>query len=330
MSVLTVNEPEHRHIDRSERCLAGDRHDEPPRLTTTVPREYVHRASVAEVFLTSCTRIDETHFALTGQWPRAHTYFNSSDGRRHDPLQLAETIRQAGLCVAHAELGVLLGQHFVMWDLSWATAPEQLGIGATPTDFAVDAVIATEGRKNAMTVKRRLEVTIQRDGRTAATGTSRFTCLTPETYRRLRGDTLSASPGPGPEEHPVRMDPAEVGRTLPSDVVLAPTDRPHCWLLVPDTQHPVMFDHAGDHIPGMVLLEAVRQASCALLGPAATLIPVQASTEFHRYVEFGSPCWVEATPMPDQPDGLAGFLVTGRQDGKTVFTSSVSGPVAQY
>ncbi|MGW2725396.1 ScbA/BarX family gamma-butyrolactone biosynthesis protein [Streptomyces sp. NPDC001492] len=328
MSVLTVHEPEHRHIDRPEEHLPGERLDELPRLTTTVPREYVHRASVAEVFLTSCTRIDETHFALTGQWPRAHTYFNSSDGLRHDPLQIAETIRQAGLCLAHAELGVSLGQHFVLWDLSWTAAPEQLGIGATPTDFAVDAVIATEGRKNAVTVKRRLEVTIRRDGRTAATGTSRFTCLTPETYRRLRGDALSSSPGPGPQEHPARMDPAEVGRTLPSEVVLAPTDRPHRWLLAPDTRHPVMFDHAGDHIPGMVLMEAVRQASCALLGPAATLIPVQASTEFHRYVEFSAPCWIEATPLPRRADGRAGFLVTGRQDGRTVFTSSVSGPVA--
>lgn len=330
MSVLTVHEPEHRHIDRPEERLTGERLDELPRLTTTVPREYVHRASVAEVFLTSCTRIDETHFALTGQWPRAHTYFNSSDGLRHDPLQVAETIRQAGLCLAHAELGVLLGQHFVLWDLSWTAAPEQLGIGATPTDFVVDAVIATEGRKNAVTVKRRLEVTIRRNGRTAATGTSRFTCLTPETYRRLRGAALSASPGPGPQEHPARMDPAEVGRTLPSEVVIAPTDRPHCWLLAPDTRHPVMFDHAGDHVPGMVLMEAVRQASCALLGPAATLIPVQATTEFHRYVEFGSPCWIEATPLPDQRGGLAGFLVTGRQDGRTVFTSSVSGPVAPH
>ncbi|MFE0525292.1 ScbA/BarX family gamma-butyrolactone biosynthesis protein [Streptomyces sp. NPDC058954] len=329
MSVLTVHEPEH-HTDRSEGCLPGTQLDALPRLTTTVPREYVHRASIAEVFLTSCTRIDETRFTLTGQWPRAHTYFNSPNDRWHDPLQVGETIRQAGLCLAHAELGVLLGQHFVMWDLSWATVPEQLTIGATPSDFIVDATITTEGRRNAVTVRRRLEVTIRRDGRTAATGKASFTCLTPETYRRLRGDALSVPPRPEPEEPPVRMDPSEVGRTHPVDVVLAPTDRPLSWLLAPDTRHPVMFDHGGDHIPGMVLLEAVRQASCAALGPAGTLIPVQASTEFHRYVEFADPCRIEATPLPEREDGLTGFLVTGRQDGKTVFTSSVCGPVARY
>ncbi|MFJ9727894.1 ScbA/BarX family gamma-butyrolactone biosynthesis protein [Streptomyces sp. NPDC101209] len=329
MSVLTVHEPEHR-TDQTEEILTERRLDALPRLTTTVPREYVHRASVAEVFLTGCTRIDETHFALTGQWPRAHTFFNSQNGLRHDPLQVAETIRQAGLCLAHAELGVLLGQHFVMWDLNWTVMPDQLLIGATPSDFSVEIAIATEGRRNAVTVRRRVEATIRRDGRTTATGNASFTCLTPETYRRLRGDALSVPPRTEPEEHPVRMDPAEVGRTRPGDVVLAPTDRPQRWLLAPDTRHPVMFDHAGDHIPGMVLLEAARQASCALLGPAATLTPVQMSTEFHRYVEFASPCWVEATPLPEQRDGWAGFLVTGSQDGKTVFTTSVSGPVARY
>ena len=38
-----------------------------PRLTTTVPKEYVHRACLAEVFLTGCTKQGETQFALSGQ-----------------------------------------------------------------------------------------------------------------------------------------------------------------------------------------------------------------------------------------------------------------------
>ncbi|MGV2917769.1 AfsA-related hotdog domain-containing protein, partial [Streptomyces alfalfae] len=67
-----------------------------PRLTTTVPREYVHRAGHAEVFLTGCRRLEGDRFALTGQWPRAHTFFTDADGTRHDPTQAAETIRQVG------------------------------------------------------------------------------------------------------------------------------------------------------------------------------------------------------------------------------------------
>jgi hypothetical protein len=54
-----------------------------PRLTTTVPKEYVHRACLAEVFLTGCTSEGDQRFSLTGQWPRAHTLF--SNGIRHDP-----------------------------------------------------------------------------------------------------------------------------------------------------------------------------------------------------------------------------------------------------
>ncbi|MBV9022841.1 MAG: hypothetical protein JO362_03295 [Streptomycetaceae bacterium] len=33
---------------------------------------------------------------------------------RHDPMQAAETIRQTGLYMAHAELGVPLGHQFLM------------------------------------------------------------------------------------------------------------------------------------------------------------------------------------------------------------------------
>ncbi|MEU4168917.1 AfsA-related hotdog domain-containing protein, partial [Streptomyces sp. NPDC026665] len=92
-----------------------------PRLTTTVPKEYVHRASLAEVFLTSCTAHGDLTYTLTGQWPRAHPYFTTPDGTRHDPLQVAETFRQAGMTIAHTALDVPLGHHFILWSLSHTT-----------------------------------------------------------------------------------------------------------------------------------------------------------------------------------------------------------------
>nr|WP_160159916.1 AfsA-related hotdog domain-containing protein [Streptomyces sp. SLBN-31] len=53
-------------------------------LTSTVPKELVHRASVAEVMLTDWARRSEDHFTLAAQWPRGHSFFTTIDGC-HDP-----------------------------------------------------------------------------------------------------------------------------------------------------------------------------------------------------------------------------------------------------
>ncbi|MGW3449405.1 ScbA/BarX family gamma-butyrolactone biosynthesis protein [Streptomyces sp. NPDC001076] len=302
-----------------------------PRLTTTVPKEYVHRASLAEVFLTGCTAQDDgLRFSLTGQWPRAHTFFNSADGSSHDPLQAAETFRQAGMFVTHAEHGVPLGHHFVLWSLSCHTDLERLRIASRPTDFELDVSCpdsAPRGRASA----RRMGIgfTLRRDGVPVAHGEGQYSIVTPPVYSRLRAnrpERQGVLDGPVVAADP--MPPAAVGRTSPADVVLTATDAPDRWLLTPDLDHPILFDHGGDHLPGMVLMEGARQAACARLAPR-TLVPASMSTSFNRYVELDSPCWIDVTAVTARGDGTATVDVVGVQDGEAVFTSTVSGPVVQ-
>ncbi|MEU2420961.1 ScbA/BarX family gamma-butyrolactone biosynthesis protein [Streptomyces sp. NPDC007851] len=301
-----------------------------PRLTTTVPKEYVHRASLAEVFLTGCTAQDGgVRFSLTGQWPRAHTFFNSTDGASHDPLLAAETFRQAGMFVTHAEHGVPLGHHFVLWSLSCHTDLEQLRIASRPTDFELEVTCPDSAQRGRSSARRMgIGFALRRDGRPVARGDGLYSIVSPSVYARLRAnrpqggatstETVAAS---GP------MDPIAVGRTSAADVVLTPTDTPDRWLLTPDLGHPILFDHGGDHLPGMVLLEGARQAACARLAPR-TLIPASTSTEFNRYVELDSPCWLDVTGVAPGDDGTVTVTVVGRQNGETVFSSRVNGPVA--
>ncbi|MEV0529967.1 ScbA/BarX family gamma-butyrolactone biosynthesis protein [Streptomyces sp. NPDC050439] len=284
-----------------------------------MPKEYVHRASLAEVFLTSCEKTSECTFTLTGQWPRAHTFFSSPDGRSHDHLQAVETVRQIGLYLAHAEFGVPLGNQFVMRDISATTYPEHMGIGHTPSDLMIEARWTSQRRDLVSGV----HVTIRRGEHLVARGEGHFTCVSPAAYRRLR----NAAAGSAIDYRPTGQDPADFGRTLPSDLVLAASDRPGLWLLNPDPAHPVMFDHAGDHVPGMVLLEAARQGACALLGPGLTVIPTATVNLFERYVEFTSPCWIEATELPARQPGVLHALVTGHQNGHQTFSTQLSGPI---
>ncbi|MFD7579379.1 ScbA/BarX family gamma-butyrolactone biosynthesis protein [Kitasatospora sp. NPDC059817] len=297
-----------------------------PRLTSTVAKEYVHRACHAEVFLTGSEQLNETTFAVTAQWPRAHTFFTTPDGTRHDPIQTAETIRQAGLYLAHTRFGVPLDHKFMMWNLDYTTRPRQLLIGAAPTDLSIEARLVPQPRRSGTTIDFTLSAVIRRGAHLAATGHTRFTTVPDSTYRRLRGARREADPAPAVSGEP--LAPGRVGRIRPCDVILTPADAPGTWHLTPDPWHPILFDHANDHVPGMVLLEAARQATNALVSPA-TVIPASAATTYHRYAEHDAATTITARHTPgDDPDALT-TTVTGHQNGEPIFTTVLTGHADQ-
>ncbi|MEU3664609.1 ScbA/BarX family gamma-butyrolactone biosynthesis protein [Streptomyces sp. NPDC032940] len=291
-----------------------------PSLTTTVPKEFVHRASVAEVMLTGWTRRDDTHFTVAAQWPRLHGFFATVDGY-HDPLLVAETIRQAGLLVAHTEFGVPLGHQFLMWDLTVDVRPEQLRIETTPAAPEIEIACSDIKRRGSSISGLHLTVVIRRDGQVAATGAATFNCTSASVYRRLRAAQIGDGvPAPLPLTSPIA--PQDVGRISPTDVVLSPAPEPDCWQLRVDTRHPVLFDHPVDHVPGMVLMEAARQAAAAFLGRAC--LPVGMTSAFTRYAELDAPCMVKVCALVPDAEGGERLLVTGHQDGNVVFSSVVT------
>ncbi|MFF7181599.1 ScbA/BarX family gamma-butyrolactone biosynthesis protein [Streptomyces sp. NPDC008121] len=292
------------------------------RLTTTAPREYVHRAALAEVFLTAeWSRTDEAHFTLSAQWPRTHAFFAPLGRTHYDPMMAAETIRQVGALLAHAGFGVPLGHQFLMWELNYRVVPGALSVGETPADLRLDVYCSDIRRRGGRLTGLAYEVVISENGRTLATGDARYTCTSPEVYRRLRADRLDAPPtASAPPTAPV--EPRTVGRVDDFDVVLTPAGRPDRWRLRVDTRHPVLFDHPGDHIPGMVLLEAARQAVHSLAPEGQVVMPTAMDSTFHRYAEFGSPCVIGTEPAVNYPGSSERLVrVIGRQDGELLFTA---------
>jgi hypothetical protein len=291
-----------------------------PSLTTTVPKELVHRAGVAEVLLTDWARLDDTHFVASAQWPRGHSFFTNVDGC-HDPLIVAETIRQVGALLSHAEFGVPLGHHFLMWDLSVSVRPEHIAVDGTPAALDMEIVCSDVKQRCGKLTGFHYDVTIRRDGHIAATGSAGLTCTTPKVYERLRAERLNSGRSPIPLTSPTA--PQNVGRTSPMDVVLSPTGEPDSWQLRVDTRHPVLFEHPGDHVPGMVLIEAARQATAAALGRSS--LPLDVTSEFKRYAELDTPCLIEARRLPRaSEDSTESVVVTGHQEGELVFWSTVT------
>ncbi|MEV6121876.1 ScbA/BarX family gamma-butyrolactone biosynthesis protein [Streptomyces sp. NPDC052077] len=293
-------------------------------LLATVPRGYVHRASVAEVLLTGWESDTAAaapgapeRFTVRAQWPRSHALFAPAHGHQ-DPLLLVETIRQTGSLLSHAEYGLPFGHQFVMWDISFTALPSAFAIGPRPTDVELRAECANVVRRGRTLAGMRYGVTVLRDGLPVATGGARFSCASPAAHRRLRG----GRPTTVAQRPPVPVGAARVGHTDPDNVLLAATPRENLWTLRVDTDHPVFFDHPVDHVPGMMLIEAARQAARAAVGrPDALLVDLR--SEFTRYAELDAPCLIEARVLrPETPRELR-VDVWGTQEGERVFTAEL-------
>ncbi|OLT16522.1 hypothetical protein BJF78_13955 [Pseudonocardia sp. CNS-139] len=67
----------------------------------TVPRQMVHRAAVAEVFVTDAVQVAEKQVRVAVQLPPSHGYFGDHASGQVDPLLLLEAARQAGIFGSH-------------------------------------------------------------------------------------------------------------------------------------------------------------------------------------------------------------------------------------
>lgn len=259
---------------------------------STVPRRYVHRQSVSEVFLTDCTSVGVAHrFLLGAQWPRLHGFYRTETGR-YDAMLIAETLRQTAIYLGHTQYRVPLGHPFVMQTLRVDAAVDALAIGAGAAEVVLDASLDDPVYRGGLLSQFDLTVVFAIDGQRVGTGEGVANVLTPDAYQRLRWN------GAGPRRIgdpvcPPPISPVVVGQSRPVDVVLGPQYAENRWRLRVDDRHPVLFDHPSDHVPGMLLLEAFRQSARAACGcPDADIALIEAT--YHRFVELDEPANVVA------------------------------------
>jgi hypothetical protein len=278
---------------------------------------FAHRVADEDVLITGWEQHGDTSFSLTVDWSGPHSFFAPARGSAHPHMLIAQTLRQVGLGLVHAALGVSRSHHFLMNDLTYSLDPRRF----------VDAAVPLRAyARGTWTGRRSLEMRIglQQRGGVFLTSRSRFTWVPDPVYRRLRGDRLTALPSRG-AAGPVA--PRVVGRARSSEVALAPGDRPASWQLIADTGHPALIDHAVDHVPGLVLLEAAQQAAYALRGDAG-FDPTAVALTAHRYVEFDAPCLLEAREVPATSPGAVGVEVVGLQRDAVAFRCLMQGGAA--
>ncbi|MGW1776693.1 ScbA/BarX family gamma-butyrolactone biosynthesis protein [Streptomyces sp. NPDC002104] len=293
-----------------------------PALTTTVAKEYVHRASLSEVFLTGWDRTGPDGFVVKAQWPRSHSFYASEQGL-HDPLLLVETVRQTLLLLTHVAYNVPFGHQLSWQRMQYSVNPQVLNIESSPCEVELHVTVSDIRYHRSLPTQVSMHFDVVRNGSLLAVASTRFGCHSPVVYQRLREGRGDRQIFENALAAPQAVSRHTVGRHRSQDIVLSPTPERGRWQLRVDTSHPVLFDHPLDHVPGMLLLESVRQAGHALQPSWSPVIATSMDITFNRYVELDEPCWIEAEALSGEgPAARRMVRVNALQGGSFAFTAS--------
>lgn len=281
-----------------------------PRLNWSgaVDLALLHRRNPDEAFLTDAVATGPDSFAAAALLPADHPHYGGHTGpsRHRDPMLLLECARQAETCAAHALYGVEPDAHFVLRSWTAEFSPPQ------PVDSGAELLL-TARTGNARLLRERLhgldyDLRLWAGGEAAGRVRMTVGYLGHRAYTVLRArehpDGLPSSDRLAPAGG-TPVEPARVGRLRATDVLLLDLTTGagtlEARLRVP-VENQSLFDHAQDHIPAMVLIEAARQlatlATAAWGGPAPEAGWLAAMTaSFSAYAELAEPIALTATAV---------------------------------
>lgn len=280
-----------------------------------VPTELVRRTHDSDVFLTSLRVTGPSCFDVGARWPGAHSFYGPPQPDMHDPLLFLETVRQAVLFIGQYAYGIPRASKFITHDKQFNIIPAGLRTNGTePVDITMSVAVHDIRRRGKHIAGMRLAYACYRDGQPFGSAGYRVSLASDAVYARLRGKYLGVSQSWMCAAEPVA--PELVGRHDEVDVMLAEAPDGRGWLLRIDPDHPVVFDHAIDHVPGNGAAEAARQAALLAIGQPDA-ITVRCDFSFAHYLEFDMPCVVRAEEIGEGADGSRSVRVVFEQDGRT-------------
>ncbi|MHC0430244.1 AfsA-related hotdog domain-containing protein [Streptomyces sp. O3] len=214
----------------------------------------------------------QERFTLHAEMPVGHALFNEDPGR-HDAQIFVELTRRAGLHIGHRHFEVPAERPCLFYKFALRlTDPAVWSVALDGARMALD--LRASPTKTVAGVPRglRLGGAMAIDGAPGCTGSAELVFLTPTVARNHRAASrlaaLDADSAPGTNaRRPV--NPAEVGRVDPANVVVsAPVGRGSALTtaVLVDPAHPVFFAESADSVPGLLLVEALRQSALLAAG----------------------------------------------------------------
>ncbi|MFF1903449.1 ScbA/BarX family gamma-butyrolactone biosynthesis protein [Kitasatospora sp. NPDC058218] len=291
-----------------------------PAAAPEIPR-LVGKSMAAEALVTDWGDVCGATQWVTVQWPHDHPFY--AEGGRYSPLLFTESARQALSVLSHAVHGIPLGYRFGLERIRTSVNSDELRTTSGPARIDLRISHSSITRRRLGSAHLVSQVEARRAGRHLGTAELHYTSHPPALYDRLRGRYADAGEAFARAIPLTLPAPATlVGRLHRRDVVISPTGTAGRWQLRTDTGHRVLFDHPHDHVPGMVLLEAVVQATQA--ARPHPMVPVVFDSTFLRYVEFDQPCRLTVAPEPPDAEGRPRTRVDATQAGRPVFSTTLT------
>lgn len=278
----------------------------------TVPRHLVHRRAVAEVFVTDYRFDTEGAYEVGVQLPPAHRIFDTSSGRT-DPLGVAEAFRQTVVLLCHTRYQIPTHYSFLMETFSVDMLSSQaVAATSSPLTFhlTVDNLTYRDDAVSGISVSGILS-----DGTTdIARCTAVARGVSPDGYRRIRQGREHRCPGRrATPSGAVAISAARAGRLTDRDVVISTDDAQDVLFCTPDPHNVALFDHPVDHIPGMIIFEAARQALRLRTGDPAAQIS-SFSAVFPRFTEWDVQCEIAMSELDEPKNASDRYCVRFTQD----------------
>ncbi|MFK4070919.1 AfsA-related hotdog domain-containing protein [Streptomyces sp. NPDC029674] len=273
-------------------------------------------------------------FVLTGELPHhAHPLFGDGPHRFHDLQAGAEAVREIGEFLGQSlfripadRTGIFYRFTLTTPDIStWRAEAGRTALLTTRIRVRPDKVI--DGVPRALEFRTDLRI----DDVPCGTGTANVVFLPPVVYRNhLAHSRTSAQPGPPGSAKPrtAVVDPAEVGRTRPGNVLVhGPSPLAHGRLSVGvsvPAAWPLPATTAHGHVPATVQLEALRQTALLCTGRTHRLAPERCTlsrleVHFRGYVEPGTELRCAAVAGPCARDAR------GRRQSPVTLTLTQAG-----
>jgi hypothetical protein len=317
----------------SAMTVATDR-ARPPELAVdrTIDRALVHRASVAEVFVTDIQVVGELDHVAAAQLPLSHGYYSDHVRRPavFDPLLLLEVGRQVGIAGAHL-VGIPRDVVMLVGEFSLRLHdPRGLLVGRKPGRLVVDTVTEPTRKRGGRVRRGVVRQVLELDGMPVGTHTMECQLVTYAELEALR-HTMRGTPAPSTRDTRVavpagQLSPALVARVNPLNVVLSDVDRSDAVVtaaVTPRFDNHALFDHDYDHIPAMTLTEAARQLALVAVDDgtgsvAASAVVVGIQGRFHRFAELDAPLTAAAEVLGED------VLVAFHQGGDVIASLTVA------
>jgi hypothetical protein len=294
---------------------------EPALFEQTVPPELVHRVAGQDVFVTQLRVLGHNTFQVDVRLPGSHVFYGPTTPDTHDPLLFLESVRQAGLLIAHVAFGIPRDFKFVIHENQFSVSPAGLRTnGRQPVDLQLIVTAHDIRRRGRGFAGMRFEFACLRDGGQVASAGYVWSCVSAAGYDKLRGAYRTAMP-PSRVGY-VLVEPHRVGRQDEVDVMLAESPDEGVWTACIAPDHPSVYDHHFDHMPGTGAFEVARQAALLVLGQPDAL-PIRGEFTFLHYIEFDKPCQVLAKSERVGADRTATVRIVFEQDGHTAAQGTI-------